>query len=97
LKEDCPEQIVACDFHYIGCSVRIERKRMQQHLNEGIAQHLTLLLGDYMNVKEQLKCVTEELEKTKEENVRLREDQQALSDELHQRRQVPTNYQQNQF
>lgn len=97
LKEDCPEQIVACDFHYIGCSVCIERKRMQQHLNEGIAQHLTLLLGDYMNVKEQLKCVTEELEKTKEENVRLREDQQVLSDELHQRRQAPTNYQQNQF
>ena len=97
LGVDCPEEIVSCDFSSMGCTVRSKRKEMKKHVVEDVAQHLTVLLSDHMRVKEQLKRVTLELDKTKAENAKLHQQQRILSDELDKVKDVKGNPPQNYF
>ena len=42
LDEDCPLQVVHCDFQYAGCEAKLPRKDMPAHLAENYS-HITLL------------------------------------------------------
>ena len=43
LREDCPQEEVDCDFSYAGCSIRVKRCRLAQHLDQDTQQHLLSL------------------------------------------------------
>ncbi len=36
----CPLQTVACDFSHVGCTTRVQRKDLRQHIQEDIAHHV---------------------------------------------------------
>ena len=42
----CPEQVVACQFKDIGCSVFIKRKDEESHMSSSMADHMMLLLKE---------------------------------------------------
>ena len=75
----CPEEIVSCDFSFMGCTIRSKRREMKKHVVEDVAQHLTVLLNDHMRVKERQTVLANELEKTKEENLKLQQKVTELS------------------
>ena len=39
----CGEQEVDCEFSHVGCSTKVKRKCLQEHLEGGIKNHLSLL------------------------------------------------------
>ncbi len=57
LKE-CPEELVECPFAEAGCSEKIRRCRLENHMTSQVQKHLTMLMGAYKKVKRRL----EELE-----------------------------------
>jgi hypothetical protein len=63
LIEDCPNQIIACEFSAMGCKFQAKRKEVQKHYTEDIAQHMSALLGDYMKVKSRVNELTAENER----------------------------------
>ena len=43
VEKDCPLTLVECDFHYIGCQVRLPRKNKPDHLKDNLAMHFSML------------------------------------------------------
>ena len=43
IENECSLAITNCDFHQVGCEVKLPRKDMNAHLNEDIVVHLSLL------------------------------------------------------
>ncbi len=42
LSRECPDAVVKCAFHHVGCGVFVKREDMQNHLKEGVGTHLLL-------------------------------------------------------
>ena len=51
LENNCPEQEISCQFAEVGCTVRVERKEMADHMHEFMGEHLEMLMADYLKVK----------------------------------------------
>ena len=51
LENSCPDQETPCQFAKVGCTVRVERKEMADHMHEFVGEHLEMLMGDYLKVK----------------------------------------------
>jgi hypothetical protein len=75
LQEDCPNQILACDFSSMGCPVRGKRSELLKHTKGDLMEHLAILLQHH-------KLLSAELEKTKEDNIQLRVQQEIFTSEL---------------
>ena len=43
LHEACPLLVVQCEFSYAGCEVQCQRQHMQDHVNEKVKAHLSLV------------------------------------------------------
>ncbi|CAI8020339.1 TNF receptor-associated factor 4 [Geodia barretti] len=43
LSQECPEQEVDCEFSYTGCTARVKRRRLTEHIKENIQDHLRSL------------------------------------------------------
>ena len=54
LEEDCPLEMVDCEFSYAGCPVKVKRSEMQAHVDESTQRHLSVLA-------KHCKCMTEEV------------------------------------
>ena len=54
LEEDCPLEMVECEFSYAGCPVKVKRSEMQAHVDESTQRHLSVLA-------KHCKCMTEEV------------------------------------
>ena len=42
---DCPLMPIRCDFHMIGCQVKLPRRNMPSHISESLAKHLSLMVA----------------------------------------------------
>ena len=51
IDNNCPEQVISCQFAEAGCTVRVKRKEMGDHIQKSVGEHLTALMSDYMEVK----------------------------------------------
>ena len=47
IAKDCPKTIIDCNFHRIGCDVKLTRKDMPAHLNENLVTHMSLQVASY--------------------------------------------------
>ena len=65
----CPLTIINCDFHCVGCEVRLPRKAMSDHLNENTVTHVHQLLG---NVKTRNQTFCKEQDESQEKIAGLR-------------------------
>ena len=52
LKEECPLEIVACEF--AGCKVKVKRKSMQKHLDESTSKHLKMTTSECKELRGEL-------------------------------------------
>ena len=54
VEEVCPLEAIVCSFHLTGCTVRLPRKDMAQHLRESLSTHLTLIPKVIVNMQQKL-------------------------------------------
>ena len=54
-REVCPLEIIQCDYHVVGCDVKMARKDMNTHKQEKMEIHLSLSINELMHTKMQLK------------------------------------------
>ena len=47
ITRDSPKTFIDCDFHHVGCDVRLPRKDMPAHLNENLVTHMSLQAASY--------------------------------------------------
>ena len=47
ITRDCPKTDIDCDFHHVGCDVRLPREDMPVHLNENLVTHMSLQVAGY--------------------------------------------------
>lgn len=61
LEKECPLQVIACVFQYAGCSVKVPRQDMSNHLIQGLAFHMSLHATSYQKDFEKLKTQVSDL------------------------------------
>ena len=70
-REVCPLEMIQCDYHIVGCKVKMARKDMNTHKQEMMEVHLSLSINELMETKVQLKTSQSNLrceaEKTKDD------------------------------
>ena len=74
VTSDCPKTVIDCDFHYVGCDVRLYRKDMPAHLNENLVTHMSLQAASY----KQLQAKVNKLES---ENKTLKHQEKTIQEE----------------
>ena len=71
-KKVCPLEKTQCDYHVVGCKVKMARKDMNTHKQEMMEVHLSLSINELMETKMKLKSaqnnLKREVEKTKVHN-----------------------------
>ena len=50
----CPEELVECPFAEAGCSERVRRCQLDNHMTSNVQKHLMVLMGAYKDVKRRL-------------------------------------------
>ena len=43
LNQDCPLQEIECEFSYAGCEAKMQRRMMQEHMDDNVKQHLHIV------------------------------------------------------
>ena len=51
LEDNCPEQVISCQFAEAGCTVRVKRKELADHIQQSVGEHMTAMMSDYMRLK----------------------------------------------
>ena len=41
-RKECPHEMIQCEYHNVGCDVRMARKRRRSHLEENMETHLQM-------------------------------------------------------
>jgi hypothetical protein len=55
IANDCPLTIIDCEYKRVGCDKKVPRKDMDAHLDENIAQHLSLQAAEQRKVANSIK------------------------------------------
>ena len=50
VADGCLLTIISCDFHHVGCGVKLPRKDMPEHLRENLHSHMSLLAVSHANL-----------------------------------------------
>ena len=67
LANDCPLAVVDCDFKGVGCEVRLPRKDLSTHLNEGLVAHVSLQTRQLMDLREENQQLKQQVETLKKD------------------------------
>ena len=51
-RSQCPEEPVQCPFEEVGCNQKFVRHELEQHMSATQQQHLLMVMGAYMDMKE---------------------------------------------
>ena len=54
VARDCPKTNIDCDFHHVGCDVKLPRKDMPAHLNENLVTHMSLQARSHIALQTKL-------------------------------------------
>ena len=46
LENNCPEQVICCPFAEVGCTVKMKRKEMADHIQQSVGEHLSNFMAD---------------------------------------------------
>ena len=83
IQKDCPLAVVECDFHYVGCEVRLPRGNMPDHLKDGLVVHFSLLAVSHKQQQEEIKAMKwKHQEEIKALERRHQEEIKALNEEM---------------
>ena len=67
-REVCPLEIIQCDYHVVGCKVKMARKDINTHKQETMEAHLSLSINELMETRKQLKSTQRNLKHEVEKN-----------------------------
>jgi len=72
-RKVCPLEVVQCEYHDVGCDIKLVRKDLEGHIRDRMAEHLNLMRCNLVQTTKQLKitehkliAVEKDLEDTKE-------------------------------
>ena len=60
-RKECPLEMIQCEYHNVGCDVRIARKRKRSHLDENMQNHLQMTKLKLAKTEEKLVSNEEKL------------------------------------
>ena len=66
VADECPLTTINCDFHHIGCAVKLPRQDMPEHLRENLLTHISLLASSH--AKQQAETTQQREEITKQQD-----------------------------
>ena len=66
VDNECPLTTIHCDFHHVGCTVKLPRKDIPEHLRENLITHISLLATSH--AKQQAKIIEHQTEITKQKD-----------------------------
>ena len=61
-RKDCPLEVIQCEYHNVGCDVRMPRKRQREHDKENMEKHLRMAKVELTSAKDELASTKSELE-----------------------------------
>ena len=71
LANNCPLELISCEYHFTGCEDKFCRKDFQMHMEENLSSHLNITI---LNLKQTLSS----LELLKAENEKIQKEKQEL-------------------
>ena len=60
-RKECPLEVIQCEYHSVGCDVRMPRKRQREHEEQNIEKHLRLTKAELGSAKIELASTKNEL------------------------------------
>ena len=63
-KKVCPLEIITCEYHEIGCNVRLPRRDLENHNNVEMAYHLKLMNQALMTATQKLSLKAQSIQQT---------------------------------
>ncbi len=97
VADECPLTTINCDFHHVGCAVKLPRQDMPEHQRENLLTHISLLATSHAKQQAEITNLVDENDtlKSKHENLEhnfksletnhleLQVEVKTLKDELH--------------
>ena len=78
LANNCPLELMSCEYHFTGCEDKFCRKDFQMHMEENLSSHLNLTTVKLKQTLSSLELLKAEKEKIQKEKLEL----QALNEQL---------------
>ncbi len=77
--DGCPLTIINCDFHHVGCAVKLPRQDMPEHQRESLRIHLSKIAINYASLREEMNVIKRENESLKTKVASLRSSSQRFT------------------
>lgn len=65
---NCPQSLVNCQYDYMGCSIKVKRCEINDHLEQSLRSHFELSVDKVGRVQDECKILRQEFEKMKVEH-----------------------------
>jgi len=62
--EECPLQLVPCEYKHVGCKVKVQRKNMSFHCENYTTQHLQLVTENVVNTENEVIATKQQISET---------------------------------
>ena len=70
VADECPLTIINCDFHHVGCAVKLPRQDMPEHQKENLLIHISLLTTSHAKHQAQINKQQDDLAEQKAINIK---------------------------
>ncbi len=81
VADECPLTTINCDFHHVGCAVKLPRQDMPEHQRENLLTHISLLATSHAKQQHNLAEHKTEIIKQKNEIIEAKTEIATLVDE----------------
>ncbi|XP_064385188.1 TNF receptor-associated factor 4-like [Halichondria panicea] len=78
VADECPLTTINCDFHHVGCAVKLLRQDMPEHLRENLLTHISLLATSHAKQQAEITQQREEITKQQADIASLVEENKQL-------------------
>ncbi len=62
VADECPLTTINCDFHHVGCAMKLPRQEMPEHQRENLLTHISLLATSHAKQQNKITRLEAELE-----------------------------------
>ncbi len=63
VADECPLTTINCDFHHVGCAVKLPRQDMPEHQRENLLTHISLLATSHAKQQDKIANLVDENDK----------------------------------
>ena len=81
VADECPLITINCDFHHVGCAVKLLRQDMPEHLRENLLTHISLLATSHAKQQDKINRLEAKKNTLKSKQGHLEQNYQSLKAE----------------